>query len=177
MRCAGERGAEREEGGGGGATAGVPGGGGGGNPTTKCIILNNSAFFCIICLHNCNLAFFYARSLIRDRERAAKAVLYAKICITACYKGRVTQNKLCRIMQKLCSCINIMHLHNSHLGEFTQITHLQRSEEPRFDAAGGCEDDAVIGSTTRGLIPSTFASPSGTSEIWRRRSFQKTAVQ
>ncbi len=63
--------------------------------------------------------------------------------------------ELCRIMQnyaELCSCINIMHLNNSHSGEFTQITHLPRAEEQRVDAAGGCEDDAVVGSTTRGLI-------------------------
>ena len=45
-----------------------------------------------------------------------------------------------------------MHLHNSHLSEFTQITHLPRAEELQVDAAGGCEDDAVVGSTTRGLI-------------------------
>ena len=68
---------------------------------------------------------------------------YAELC-------RIMQNyaELCRIMQ----LHKIMHLHNSHLGEFTQITHLQLAEERRVDAAGGCEDDAVVGSTTRGLI-------------------------
>ena len=45
-----------------------------------------------------------------------------------------------------------MHLHNSHSIEFTQITHLPLAEERRVDAAGGCEDDAVVGSTTRGLM-------------------------
>jgi hypothetical protein len=67
---------------------------------------------------------------------------------------KINYAELCRIMQnysELCSCIKIMHLHISHLGEFTQITHLPQAEERRVDAAGGCEDDAVVSSTT-GLI-------------------------
>ncbi len=53
---------------------------------------------------------------------------------------------------ELCSCIKIMLLNNSHLCEFTQIKHLQQAEERQVDVAGGCEDDAVVGFTTRGLI-------------------------
>ena len=44
-----------------------------------------------------------------------------------------------------------MHLHNSYLSEFNQKTHLPRVVERRVDAAGGCEDDAVVGSNERGL--------------------------
>ena len=66
--------------------------------------------------------------------------------------------ELCRIMQnytelyRIMQLHKIMHLHNSHLVELAQITHLPRAEKRRVDAVGGCKDDAVVGSTTRGLI-------------------------
>jgi hypothetical protein len=46
----------------------------------------------------------------------------------------------------------IMHLHNTHLSEISLTTRLSRDAEARVNAAGGCEHDAFVGSTTRGLI-------------------------
>ena len=62
-----------------------------------------------------------------------------------------------------------MHLYNSHLGEITQITHLLRAEKRRVDAAGGCEDDAVVGSTTRGLILHSGRDAAVECDVARRR--------
>ncbi len=78
-----------------------------------CIILHYSAYFSA----ESQSHFFYARSSIRDRERAAEAVLYAKIASRPATKvqlRKINYSDLCRIMQTYAELCRAMQLHKNY---------------------------------------------------------------